>query len=345
VLAPDSFAYAINDSDAIVGCLNRYDDVYPDPHRAFLYASGSVTDLHSMLSPPATQTPYDFTCARDINAAGVVVGEVELLSSPRRGFVYRNGVVSRIEQGSSYLVNAKAISSTGKVVGEGRRPAFTADHALVYDVATSTISSLGVELTGAYSSRPNDVNTAGEVVGMMFLSVGEHAFLASGGQVFDLNDLIPAGGEWVLQEAFSVNDAGQIVGKGYLTSSPTVTRYFLMQATEPEPAIDDLIAQVRALQAAGFLKKGHATALIAVLHTADRFDDRDWSRGAAHALEIFVRQVDNLIRTRHLLPAKGQPLIDEANRIIDALTNGNSGMTLKHCWKKLAHHHRHWTRD
>jgi probable HAF family extracellular repeat protein len=345
VIAPDSFAYGINDAGAVVGCLNRYDDIYPDPHRAFLYSGGSLTDLHELLSPSATQTPFDFTCARDVNNAGVVVGEVQLATAPQRGFVYSNGVVSRIEQGTSYLVNAKAISGTGKVVGEGRRNTFTADHALVYDVANGTITSLGLELTGAFSSRPNDVNTAGDVVGMMFLSVGEHAFLAAGGQVFDLNDLIPAGTEWVLQEAFSINDAGQIVGKGYLTSSPTVTRYFLMQVTEPEPAIDDLIAQVRALHAAGFLSKGHATALIAVLKTADRFDDRDWSRGAVHALEIFVRAVDRLIRTRHLLPAKGQPLIAEANSIIDVLSNGGSAMTLNRCWKKLGHHHRHSARD
>ena len=38
------------------------------------------------------------------------------------------------------------------------------------------------------------------------------------------------------------------------------------------------------------------------------------------ALEVFVRQVDTLIRTGRLSPTKGQPLIAEANRIIDALT-------------------------
>ena len=74
------------------------------------------------------------------------------------------------------------------------------------------------------------MNGPGAVVGMMFLGVGEHAFLASGGQVKDLNDLLPAGTEWVLQEALSINDSGQIVGRGYLTSSPTITRYFLMDA-------------------------------------------------------------------------------------------------------------------
>ena len=317
VLAPDSFAYAINDSGAVVGCLNRYDDIFPDPHRAFLYANGSVTDLHALL---ATTPTMDFTCARDVNNAGVVVGEFQSSTAPQRGFLYRNGAVTLLAQSpTAYLTNARAVSDLGKVVGEGRLAGFTADHALVYDVATVTITSLGLETTGAFNSRPNDVNAAGAVVGMMFLGVGEHAFLASGGQVLDLNDLLPAGTEWVLQEAMSINDSGQIVGRGYLTSSPTVTRYFLMQATAGAASISDLIAQVRALQAAGFLSKGNATALVAHLLTADRHARGRCSRLAVIALETFVRQVDRLIRTGRLSPTKGQPLIAEANRIIDGL--------------------------
>ena len=134
VLAPDSFAYAINDSGAIVGCLNRYDDEFPDPHRAFVYANGSVTDLHALL---AANPVLDFTCARDVNTAGVVVGEYQSSSAAQRGFLYRNGAVTLLAQGATaYLSNARAVSDSGKVVGEGRRAGFTADHAVVYDVAT-----------------------------------------------------------------------------------------------------------------------------------------------------------------------------------------------------------------
>lgn len=317
VLAPDSFAYAINDGGAVVGCRNRYDDVFPDPHRAFLYANGSVIDLHALL---ATNPASDFTCARDVNNAGVVVGEFQPSSAPQRGFLYQNGTVALLAQSpTAYLTNARAVNNAGKVVGEGRLAGFTADHALVYDVATGAITSLGLEAAGALNSRPSDVNAAGAVVGMMFLGVGEHAFLASGGQVLDLNDLLPAGTDWVLQEALSINDGGQIVGRGYLTSSPSTTRYFLMQAPTAEASIGDLIAQVRALQAAGFLSKGHATALVAHLVVAERHAHGRCSRLAVIALEVFVRQVDMLIRTDRLSPTMGQPLIAEANRIIDGL--------------------------
>ena len=124
VISPDSFAYAINDSGAVVGCLNRYDDVYPDPHRAFLYANGSVTDLHALLAT----NPTDFTCARDVNNAGVVVGEYQSSSAPQRGFVYRNGAATLLAQSSTgaYLTKASAVSNAGKVVGEGQLAGFSA---------------------------------------------------------------------------------------------------------------------------------------------------------------------------------------------------------------------------
>ena len=40
---------------------------------------------------------------------------------------------------------------------------------------------------------------------------------------------------------------------------------------------------------------------------------------AVLSLEIFVKHVDLLIRAGRLAPSKGQPLIDQADRIIDAI--------------------------
>ncbi len=240
-LTPDSFAYGINDNGEIVGCRNRYDDAYPDSHRAFLYhADGSVTNLHDLLSPPGTQTEFDYTCARDINSAGDVAGEVQPQNAAQRGFLFRSGMVQQLVDGASYLLNAKAISDSGKIVGEGRMSGFISDHALVYDRDTETISSLGLESTGAFRSQPNDINSRGDVVGTMSFLVGtaiaERAFLALGGQVLDLNDVIPCGTDWVLQEAISINAQGQIVGRGYRTPS-TATSYFLLTPTNSPPAV------------------------------------------------------------------------------------------------------------
>jgi uncharacterized membrane protein len=314
-IAPDSFAYAINDAGAIVGCLDNYLDLFPDPHRAFVYANGTLTELHGLLTP---QPENDFTCARDVNAAGVVVGEIDA-SGLRRGFVYRNSVATRLDQGQRFMTMARAINGAGRIAGDGQLAGWSAEHALTYDVATATFASLGVEATGAAASQGNDINTRGDVVGGMLLNVGQHAFLASGGRVYDLNDLIPAGTDWVLQEALSINDRGQIVGRGVRTGSPGVVRYVLLDASAPLPSIAGLIAQVKALEAAGKLSHGQATVLIAHLQCAERHVRAGRCRLAAAALELFGRHVDLLIRTHRLSAALGQPLIDEADRIIDDL--------------------------
>ncbi len=246
-LTPDSFAYAINESGVIVGCLNRYDDVFPDAHHAFVLANGVVTDVHAQLVG-AGGLGFDFTCARDVNDAGVVVGEVQLQNMPSRGFVYQNGAVTTLGPATypstqPYLTNARAINSQGKIVGEGRLAGFVADHALVYDLATDSFTSAGVEASGAYNSKPNDINAGGDIVGMMFLPSGERAFLAASGLVVDLTDQITDGTDWVLQEAQSINDSGQIVGRGYRTSTPTVTRYFLLNRANVAPTLS-LPAQI-----------------------------------------------------------------------------------------------------
>jgi probable HAF family extracellular repeat protein len=314
-IAPDSFAYAINAAGAVVGCLDNYLDSFPDPHRAFVYANGTLTELHGLLTP---QPGIDFTCARDVNDAGVVVGEIDA-SGLRRGFVYRNGVATRLDQGARFMTMARAINAAGRIAGDGQLPGLTAEHALTYDILTSSFASLGVEATGALSSQGNDINAAGDVVGGMLLNVGQHAFLASGGRVHDLNDLIPAGTDWVLQDALSINDRAQIVVRGVRTGSPDVVRYALLDASAPLPSIAALIAQVKALQASRQLGHGQASALIALLECAGRHARAGRNGLAAASLELFGWQVDLLIRTRRLSAAKGQPLIDEADRIVDDL--------------------------
>jgi probable HAF family extracellular repeat protein len=314
-IAPDSFAYAINDAGAIVGCLDNYLDSFPDPHRAFVYANGTLTELHALLTP---QPSIDFTCARDINGAGVVVGEIDS-SGLRRGFVYRNGIAARLDQGARFMTMARAVNLSGKIAGDGQLPGLSAEHALTYDLATSTFASLGVEATGALSSQGNDINLRGDVVGGMLLSVGPRAFLASGGRVYDLNDLIPSGSGWVLQEALSINDGGQIVGRGVRDGSPDVVRYFLLDNSAPLPSIATLIAKVKALEAARLLSRVNAAALISELRLAERYVRAGRDCLAAAVLEVFTRHVDLLIRTRALAPVHGQPLIDDADRIIDEL--------------------------
>ena len=77
-----SYAYAINDSDQVVGMsLTRLADGYLHDH-AFLYDSGIMIDL-------GTLVVHGESSARGINASGQVVGQ-----SGRHAFLYTGGVMS-----------------------------------------------------------------------------------------------------------------------------------------------------------------------------------------------------------------------------------------------------------
>jgi probable HAF family extracellular repeat protein len=87
---------------------------------------------------------------------------------------------------------------------------------------------------GGSGSVAYGINNNGQVVGQSDMSIGSpHAFLYSGGQMMDLNTLLPANSGWVLLDARAINDAGQIVGGGSFQDGRP--RAFLLTPT-PEPA-------------------------------------------------------------------------------------------------------------
>lgn len=327
-LTPDSLAYAINDGGAIVGCRSRYDDSFPDPNRAFLLTGGSVTNLHATIvaaARPADPTPNDNddTCAFDINTAGDIVGYVSIPGENQHGFLHRAGVVSVLARDfQTFLSNARAVNDAGKVVGDGILPGFGAPQALAYDARTRAISSLGLEAKGASSSTANDVNGLGDVVGTMTVAGQEHAFLATAGQAFDLNTLLPSGSDWVLQQAHTVNRRHQIAGVGYRAGSPGTTRYFLWTVTlTPTQLTTSLIQAVRDLVTAGALASGNGNALIVKLEGVLADIAAGDVGGAISKLMAFINQVGAFVQTGKLTAAQGQWLSGAANGIIGALTS------------------------
>ena len=67
-------------------------------------------------------------------------------------------------------------------------------------------------------TRANAINDRGEVVGRIVGRIvrksNERAVLWRGGRVYNLNDLIPPGTGWILQEAVALNNQGWIIGNG-----------------------------------------------------------------------------------------------------------------------------------
>lgn len=87
-----------------------------------------------------------------------------------------------------------------------------------------TITDLGDLPGGSAFSYANDINNAGQVVGLAYdLTSGSRAFLWQNGTMTDLGDL-PGGSDY--SEAYSINNAGQVVGVSSAASAP---RAFLWQ--------------------------------------------------------------------------------------------------------------------
>ncbi len=110
-----------------------------------------------------------------------------------------------------------AINNVGQVTGnaltsdDGSNHAFRTAPNRPINPATDDLGTLGAE---SYGMAINDL---GQVVGYSFTTSDHtvvHAFLFSGSLMYDLNNIIPADSGWDLQQAFGINDAGQIVGVG-----------------------------------------------------------------------------------------------------------------------------------
>jgi probable HAF family extracellular repeat protein len=122
--------------------------------------------------------------------------------------------------GGTYLNLAFGINAKGQIVGQSDLPGDTAFHAFLWQKGVMT--DLGT-LPGDVVSWAEVINNMGQAVGTSFDSAGDtHPFIWQDGVMTDLNTLIPAGSPWLLLEALSINDRGQIVGFGQLIPSGDV---------------------------------------------------------------------------------------------------------------------------
>ena len=198
----NSYAFGINDSGQIVG----YATTKNLANHAFRYTSGVMTDLSTLGGT--------ISSASGINASGQIVGDSSTTgNTAQHAFQYTNGVMSDLGTLGGTDSFAYGINASGQVVGESKTTGNSATHAFRYaNGVMSDLGTLGGTNSGAYS-----INTSGQIVGYSDTANGAyHAYLYDGGQMVDLNSLLPAGSGWTLQEAKAVNDAGQIAGHGVI---------------------------------------------------------------------------------------------------------------------------------
>ena len=203
--------------------------------RAVIWSSGGISALAA---------GGNFDEALSINNAGTAVGECITIgdtSTVTQPCAWPGGVLAVLggSQGS-----AKDINEAGTIVGwaetsqvnhlGGKIP-----HAALWDAGG--VHDLGT-LPGNKVSRANAINTQGQVVGAASIinelaTSPTHAVQWENGQIYDLNDRIPAGAGWVLGEAYGINDEGQIVGTG--VHNGVGSRAFLLTpATHPVVTLD-----------------------------------------------------------------------------------------------------------
>lgn len=178
----------------------------------------SATSLGAL--PGGTQS-----VAFGVNAKGQVVGCAE--ANPGQGL-----------QGDAFLCQPDGtmvdlgLGFTGNVGGGSLGNLVGAS----LNSAADNIVNYGL---GNAASCADAINSSGQVVGYYGGSI-KRAFLATVDDnnvvtFLDLNTLIPQDSGWVLQEATSINDAGQIVGYGSFNGTETSFELDLAAVTVPEP--------------------------------------------------------------------------------------------------------------
>ncbi|MBZ5598936.1 MAG: HAF repeat-containing protein [Acidobacteriia bacterium] len=212
-----STAYGINDFGQVAGNSVNSRGI----PAGFLFSNGTLTDLGNLGGE-------DGTTASAINNRGQIVGYSYNTNGDFLAFVWQNGHMKSLGTLGGPWSQAYGINSTGQITGTAYlNGTLNGPHAFLFRNGKMTDLD---KRSGVVQSWGFGINSAGVVVGKMQVKGGGgfvnfHAFVTVSGKMTDLNQLIPSGSGWILDEAYSINDAGQITGYGELNKK---TRGFLL---------------------------------------------------------------------------------------------------------------------
>ncbi len=161
--------------------------------------------------------------AMSINDSGYVVGDSLFSPSVNRACIWmQSGGVQDLGTLPNHMSSsAQSINSSNQIVGwsSSRTDPFPNQYRAFLRTQNGEMHDLGT-LPGQTASLARSINDNGLVVGDSY--TGADSGSASRAFVWtpsdgmkDLNDLIPAGSDWVLSSALAINNRGQIVGSGF----------------------------------------------------------------------------------------------------------------------------------
>ena len=190
-----SEAIKINDASQVVGTSTPKGSRH---WNAALWADGSVKDLSPL--------PNKNSIANSINKHGVIVGFSNLTENNlRHATVWTNEKVTLLEASGDIESEAKDINNNGDIVGHMQPKLAGLDYAMLWSRGKAIVLGRGSALA---------INDNGEIVGVAFQN--QRAMMWSNGAEINLNSLIDPSLGWNLVIANAINNAGVIVGKGYI---------------------------------------------------------------------------------------------------------------------------------
>jgi probable HAF family extracellular repeat protein len=208
---------------------------------------------------------------------------------------------------------ARGFNDLGQVVGLSDTSSGET-HAFLW---TAQDGMIDLGTLGGITSEARDVNEFGQVVGSSVNSTGNvHPFLwtPENGMI----DLGTLGGHNALPSA--LNDTGQVVGASEFDLQSGDTHAFLAKVP-PLQLINDQIQQiidiVDNLVITGELGQGQGKSLITPLEAAMTAYNAEHPEKTINSLQAFINKVQAFINAGHLSEEDGQPLINDANTIIN----------------------------
>jgi probable HAF family extracellular repeat protein len=206
---PDSFGGVINERGQVAG--SSYTSYTPGATiDSFLWQNGEMIDLGGLGGSSSTPN--------DLNNQGQVVGFANLAGDlTSHPFLWDRGVLTDLGTLGGDNGQATAINDKGEVVGYADLPGSTTHHAFLWKDGAMT--DLGV-LAGLPFSAAWYISPKGQIVGHSHDSVSNAVLWENGGPPIDLNTRIPTGSALYLQDAYYINQRGEIAGYGVPPGCP-----------------------------------------------------------------------------------------------------------------------------
>lgn len=206
----DFAPHGVNASGDVTGYVTINDASYGWVEHAARWRSGAITDLGTL----GGHFSYAYAIAND----GRIVGAAALSNEyTQHAAMWIGGAPHDLGTLGGTASQAYAMNQAGDVVGWANT-AGGAPHAFLFQTDESGAVTLRRDLgdLGGGYSYAYAVNSHQQVVG----TSSAKAFMWQSGTMLNLNTALPPSSGWILDAAWDINDAGQIVGVGRYQGYP-----------------------------------------------------------------------------------------------------------------------------